>query len=406
MSADLRQNFFHLMMDIGGYGVLNATALSFLNIYATRIHAGTEQIGILTAIPALMTMLLSLPAGPYLAKRSLTKTAIILGVIHRLYYLMLVLLPFITNQKLQVNWLIGLTFIMYIPYSAFALAFNSLFSAAVPAEWRGYFAGARNALFAVVTILVALLSGFLLQRLPFPLGYQVVFGLGFLGAMVSTYHIAKIRVPAGEAARLSAESRREPQKMSFVEQVRINLRFDVLRGPFLRVLILLTIFHFTHYLPSSIFPIFMVNNLHLTDQIISVGTSLFYVTMFLGSLQHSRIVNRFGNRWVVGVGMMLMATYPAVLSMATGPALYLVSNILGGFAWSLCGTALFNYLLESVPAESRSAYLAWFSVLANLGVLAGSLLGPVVSNAIGIVAALVLSAFLRAASGAVILRWG
>lgn len=405
MSEDLRHNFFHLMMDIGAYGVLNATALSFLNIYATRIHAGTEQIGILTAIPALMTMLLSLPAGPYLERRSLTRTSILLGVLHRSYYLMLVLLPFITNEKIQVNWLIGLTFIMYIPYSAFALAFNSLFSAAVPPEWRGYFAGARNALFAVVTILMSLLSGFLLDVLPFPLGYQVVFGFGFLGAMLSTYHIAKIRLPKSEQPN-AMDGNHPRARLTLIEQVRNSLRIDILRGPFLRVLILLTIFHFTHYLPSSIFPVFMVNNLHLTDQIISVGTSVFYVTMFIGSLEHSRIVNRFGNRWVVGVGMMLMATYPATLSLATGPALYLVANILGGFAWSLCGTALFNYLLESVPVESRSAYLAWFSVLANFGVLAGSLLGPVVSNSIGIVAALALAAFLRAASGAVILRWG
>ncbi|GAP14751.1 arabinose efflux permease [Longilinea arvoryzae] len=405
MPEDLRQNFFHLMMDIGGYGVLNATALTFLNIYATRIHAGTEQIGILNAIPALMTMLLSLPAGPYLEKRSLTKTSIVLGILHRSYYMLLVLLPFILNEKLQVNLLIALTFIMYIPYSAFALAFNSLFSAAVPPEWRGYFAGARNALFAVVTILMALLSGYLLEVLPFPIGYQVVFGLGFIGAMVSTYHIARIRVPENVRAN-SIEANRGRERLSLIDQVRKSLRIDILHGPFLRVLILLTIFHFCHYLPSSIFPVFMVNNLHLTDQTISVGTSLFYVTMFIGSLQHSRIVNRFGNRWVVGIGMVLMATYPATLSLATGPALYLVANILGGFAWSLCGTALFNYLLESVPVESRPSYLAWFSVLANFGVLAGSLLGPVVSNSVGIVTALVLAAVLRAASGAVILRWG
>lgn len=405
MPEQVRQNFFHLMMDIGGFGVLNATALSFLNIYAARIHAGPTQIGILTAIPALMTMLLSLPAGTYLEKRSLTKTSIVLGIIHRSYYLILVLIPFIASDRLQVNWLLIATFVMYIPYSAFALAFNSLFSAAVPIEWRAYFAGARNALFAVVTILTSILSGILLEIIPFPFGYQVIFGLGFIGAMVSTYHIAKIHVSPHEEV-LSSQQASGAGKVSLFERIRHNLRTDVLRGSFLRVLILLTIFHFTHYLPSSIFPVFNVNNLGLSDQIISLGTATFYVTMFGGSLQHSRIASRFGNRWVVGVGMILMATYPGILSLAKGPGLYLVANAAGGFAWSLCGTALFNYLLDSVPDENRAPYLAWFSVLSNLGMLAGSLLGPVVSNSIGIVAALVVAAILRAASGVVILRWG
>ncbi len=405
MPEGLKKNFFHLVMDIGWFGVLNATTLAFLTVYATRIHARPEQIGLLNAIPALTSILLSLPAGAYLEKRSINKSAIILGTLHRFFYLPLAFIPLLASQPAQINWILWVTLGMYIPYSTFILAFNSLFGAAVPIEWRGYFAGARNALYAVVTIVMALVSGFLLDRLTFPLGYQVVFGLGFVGAMMSTYHLGKITIPPASAV-IGTASDELHEKVSLRTWLQLRFRLDILRGPFLRVLLVLTAFHFTQYLPLPLFPLYSVNELKLADQTISIGTAIFYASMFIGSLNHSKIAARFGNRWVVGVGMILLGIYPGILSLARGPELYLVASLLGGFAWSLCGGALSNYLLENVPADSRPAYLAWFSMLANVGVLAGSLLGPLVSNTIGIVAALALFAFMRAASGVAILRWG
>ncbi|HWQ04758.1 MAG TPA: MFS transporter [Longilinea sp.] len=405
MPEDLRHNFIHLLLDIGWYGVLNATTMTFLTIYATRIHARADQIGLISAIPALMTMLFALPAGAYLKKRSLSKSAIRLGIVHRSFYFLLVLLPFIANQQKQVSIILLITVIMFIPYSAFSMAFNALFGATVPIEWRGYYAGARNALFAIVTIIVSLLSGFLLETLTFPLGYQIVFGMGFVGALMSQYHIARLRVPPDEANQQIKDGINEI-RISMAARIKNSLRIDVLKGPFLRILLVLTLFHFTQFLALPLFPVFYVNELKLSDQIISLGTAIFYVTMFIGSMQHSRIVSRFGNRWAVGAGMILLAAYPAILSQATNAGFYLAANVISGFAWSLSGTALFNYLLENIPAESRPAYLAWFSLLANFGVLSGSLLGPVVGNWIGIVPALVLFAVFRAAAGTAILRWG
>lgn len=405
MPADLRHNYLHLMLDIAWYAVLNATVLAFMTIYATRIHARSEQIGFLNAVPALMTMLFSLPAAGYVEKRALNKSVLLLGIVHRSFYLALVFLPLLASEPQQINLILLVTLVMYIPYSAFSLTFSALFGAAVPPEWRGYFAGSRNALMAVVTILVSLLSGFLLDTLPFPLGYQIVFGLGFIGGMMSTYHLVKVRINP-EDAILQSEPQVLVARQPLLKRILRSFRIEILKGRFLRVLLALTVFHFTLYLPIPLFPQFFVNNLGLSDQVISLGTAIFYVAMFGGSVYHARIVSRFGNRWVVGVGMLMLGLYPGILSLAAGPALYLVGNIVSGAGWSLCGTAFFNYLLENVPVESRAGYLAWYSLLCNFGVLVGSLLGPEIGNWIGIVPALALFALFRVLTGAAILRWG
>ena len=65
-----------------------------------------------------------------------------------------------------------------------------------------------------------------------------------------------------------------------------------------------------------------------------------------------------------------------------------------------------NYLLEEIPIQDRPAHLAWYNVILNASILVGSLTGPLISNAFGLVAALILIALLRFLSGLAILKWG
>ena len=67
----------------------------------------------------------------------------------------------------------------------------------------------------------------------------------------------------------------------------------------------------------------------------------------------------------------------AIRSYYAGPTLFMVSNILAGFAWSLGGTAMINYLLESLPAENSTGSLAWYTLGTNAAVLLGNSVGPI-----------------------------
>lgn len=67
---------------------------------------------------------------------------------------------------------------------------------------------------------------------------------------------------------------------------------------------------------------------------------------------------------------------PLDYGRAQGTPLYLVASV-GGAAWSLVGGALANYLLEMAPINDRPAYLAWYNLALNAGILGGSLQGPV-----------------------------
>ena len=73
------------------------------------------------------------------------------------------------------------------------MGLNALFADAVPAEWRGHVTGVRNAVLSVAFMVASLVSGAILERLPFLTGYQIVFTIGFVGAAISSFHLAFVR---------------------------------------------------------------------------------------------------------------------------------------------------------------------------------------------------------------------
>ena len=272
----------------------------------------------------------------------------------------------------------------------------------------------RQANPSVVFIVVSILCGQILVRLPFPTGYQIVFALGFLGAALSTVHLWFLSPPASR--RMQPRSGRGLGDLAWpgsprlvVEGLRpgIALRFlirprkvrlpasEILRGPFARLVAVFFAFYLALYLSIPLFPIRWVNHLHLSDKEIGWGTAVFYVSVFVGSTQLERLVRRLGNRRVTAMGAMLMGFYPLFMAMAQGLDLFLVGSVLGGLGWALVGGALTNYVLEKAPPDHRPGNLAWYNLALNAALLLGSLIGPVVAGWVGVGVALALFASFR-----------
>jgi MFS family permease len=318
------------------------------------------------------------------------------------------------------------TLLMSIPGTVLAVGFNALFADAVPPEWRPHVTGVRNAVLSVAFIVTSLSCGVILETMSFPLGYQVVFAIGTLGAIMSTVHLYFVRPlsdgrqrPAGRWYRLGdLASPGRIQGVTDQGRTAIGLRFltrssgksmlrlEILRGPFGVVLAGLFAFHVAQYLAIPLFPIAWVNDLGFSDGLISQGQALFYAAVFIGSTQLNRITQRLGNQRVLAVGVLLLAGYPAVTAVMQGPPVYLLVSLLGGLGWSLAGGAIANYILERTPDDDRPAHLAWYNLALNAAILIGSLLGPLLANWIGLMAALLVAAMARALAGMFIWRRG
>lgn len=405
---EYRANFIHLYFDIGWFGVLSGSSVNFLNIYAARLGATGFQIGLLGAMAAAVSLLLAIPSGHWIGKRHIGKAVFWTSVIYRIGFLLWVPLPWLFGNESQIWALIIIALLMAIPLTPLAVGFNALFAAAVPSEYRAHVAGIRNVVLSVAFILSSLASGYLLDHIPFPVGYQVVFLIGFIGAAMSSLHLYFVRPLAPDANPLLSEPEpvQGPERADQRSNLFSAIRADVWSTRFRNVLLVMMGFHLAQYLALPLFPLYQVNQLRLTDDQLGIGSALFYLVVLVGSTQLRRTVHRIGHQMVTALGVIGMGMYPLLLAFSQTPLHFYGLSMLGGLSWSLAGGAYANYMLEHIPAHDRPAYLAWYNVVLNASILIGSLAGPLIANQIGLIPALFVFAAARALAGIAIWKWG
>jgi len=420
-NAALRANTRHLMYDVAWYGVLAASSMAFLSVFATRLGASPFQVALLTAGPAIVNLLGSIPFGRWMEGRSLVRTTFRSSIWTRLGYLLLVPLPMLVPEGAQIWAVIILTALMSVPGTLLAICFNALFADLVPPDWRALVVGRRNALLSVALAATVLVCGWLLDHLAFPGNYQWVFAIGALGALLSSYHLGRLAAPSDDqlpprVGRPLLDIAR-PGEMRPVDAPRSysGLRFltrahgerlfrlDLLRGSFGTFLLAYLAFYTVQFLPQAVFPVFWVRELRLTDGAIGLGSALFYVAMMATSITLRRVTGILGHRRLLHVSSLLYSVYPFLTWMAQDATLFWVASFLGGAVWGLLNGALINRLMERVPEDDRPAHMALHNLALNLGILIGSLLGPVMTASFDVRGAMLGSGFMRLLGGLVLI---
>jgi predicted MFS family arabinose efflux permease len=334
----------------------------------------------------------------------------------------LIPLPWLLGRGQQTWALIALIGVASAPGTLVAIAFNALFADVVPPDWRAFIVGRRNALLAISLTVTSLLCGLLLDRIRFPMNYQVIFALGAAGAALSSYHIGRLRTPAGgppPRVGRPIQGGAIPGMLRFVDALRGApglrfltrssgrrlLRFDLLRssfGPFLAAYFL---FYMFQYVPVALFPLFWVHVLGLSDGDISLGNALFYSAMLLSSLALRRVSRRVGHGRVLILGSAFYGLYPFLTSLAHEATLFWIASLVGGGVWGILNGGLVNRLMERVPEDDRPGHMALHNLVLNLGILLGSFAGPLVGRAVGLREALLVAAGLRLLAGLALMRW-
>jgi hypothetical protein len=292
MPQPLRENAHNLYADVFWYGVLAGSSIAFLPVYAARIGAAAFLIGLLTSGPAVVNLLASLPAAHWLERHSVIRVTYITAIWHRVGFLLLIPLPWLLPAEVQVWAMPLITLAMAVPGTLLAIAFNALFADVIPPEQRGHVVGRRNALLSISLTVTTLGCGLVLDldRIAFPLNYQIVFALRALGAALSTYYLGRIRPlngppprvgkPVGDVAPSGqirfADAFRQPPGLRFLTRAagRALLRLDLLRGPFGPFMLADFLFYTFQFLTVPIVPLFWVNELHLSDGAIRLGNGL------------------------------------------------------------------------------------------------------------------------------------
>jgi MFS family permease len=402
----LRWNLRQLYWDVFWFGILAGSTLAFQAVYAARLGATGFQIGLLSAGPAVVNLIFTLPSGRWLEGKSLIKVSFRSAIWQRLGYVFLIALPWLfTSQKGQIWGLIWTTLIMSVAGTVLAISFNAMFAEVLPPEWRAHAVGRRNILLALSLTVATLVSGQILDRVVFPHNYQIVFLIGAAGAMLSSLHLGRIRKQKPVESSVSLVENEPEAEISDIKRKSL-LRLDLLLGPFGVFMLSYLAFYAFQFFPVPLFPIAYVDSLHMTDGMIGLGTAIFYGSMMLASLRLSYFSSRYGHRKVLLVSSALFPLFPLILGMANGPGYYYLACLVGGAVNAMLSGAIINRLMDRVPSDDRPAHMALHNLALNLGILIGSLLGPVSADLIGLQPSLIVGAGLRLLAAGFFWLWG
>ncbi len=390
--AEHRRNIRLLYADIAFWGLLNGSIIVFLAVYASRLGATPLQTGLLTASPALMNLIFTFPASNFSRGRPSHKVTRWSALITRAFYGLLVPLPFMMEAQAQIWTIIVISLVMNVTGTVAAVMGNVFFAETVPDSVRGQVVGNRNALLALTTMITTFAVGQILKVMSFEQGYQVIFLIGFLGSMASVAMLFLVR---------PVETGAPPAPLP-----KTGLRLDILRTRYNRVLVAMFAYHLAVFLANPIFPLYQVNGLRLTDQVISYGGSIFWVFYFLGSTQGGGIARRLGFKRMTGVGVIMVAMGTLMFTFSYEPWMYYSMQTFNGVGWAIVGSGLINYVLEFAPPDDRPAHLAWFNIVANMAVLICGLIASPIGNSLGLFGAMLLAVGVRFAAGIAILKWG
>lgn len=383
-----RENFNHLVQDIGWYGLALPATTHFLSAFAIRLGASAFQLGLMAAIPSLIVLISAGLAGWWGRKYPDSIQALYWPALgQRFAFLLPALTPFMPAD-VRPYWLVASIAIPALPQGVATVLFLVMIRESVEKNRLTVLLSRRALSLNVGVGISALTLGFWLDNAPFPYNYQVMYMGAFLLTMVSLWHVKQTKVLYHSPAPESNAKQESVWKSA-------NFRKAATLGG---------LTHVTFFSIVAMTPMFLMKKLgadesflafYALSELSAAATMSFYIT---------RIVKLFGSRSSVALGMMGTGIAAAINAMSPSLGFTLIGGALSGASWTLAGNASFGFFSENTPLEDATRYTRVYTQMLFAAMFAGPLIG---SNLVAMVhvdlaSVLLFGAALRFMAGAII----
>jgi MFS family permease len=383
----LEQNAWNLYLEIAYYGFMFGIVQTFLNVYAIRLGASNEVLGLLNSAQPFIFAIGAIPAAR-LVERARRQMRLILttSMLYRCGVAFLGLMPFVLPDH-RAEAVVVIVLVMSIPQIMSNISFSSMFADLVPPDSRARVVAVRNTLLGLTSTLASFLGGQYLglsltgsdsplaPLFAFPLNYQVIFLVCFAASLAGMYYLGRVRVSQKLPAspRPGARDKR-PLTTRFASFARLMLS----QRDFSRYTMAMFIMHWGVYLPVPLYSIYWVRTLHASDSFVGLMLTVQSIAMMLVYPILPRISNMLGSRGIVALSLLLTSLYPLGTAVITTLEPLLLVSVLGGVGGAMFNLGTFNLLLEVAPQERRPSFIATF----NTAVFSAGCIAPLVGTAL------------------------
>jgi Na+/melibiose symporter-like transporter len=382
------KNFVNVQIDAIGVGLASAAA-PFLPVFLTRLDATPLQVGLLTTMPAVTGFLLAIPLGRLLQKQ---KNIIPWFSTARLLVLMSYALTglvtfFVAPQNLVLAILLVWA-LATIPQTLLSIAFSVVMNSVAGPAGRFELMSRRWSILGATTALTIFLIGQMLDRVPFPLNFQIMFMALSLGGLVSFYFSSKL-----DLSNL-APPHNNP-KQSVAESLRNYLALIRAEKPFVSFITKRFVYMTGVTLATPLFPLFFVRELGASDGWIANINTAQTAILIVGYFFWSRMSRARGARKILLITTFGLSLYPAAIAVtdAVWPvAIY--AGIAGVFQAGL-NLVFFDELMKTVPVQFSATFVSFAQSIEYMAMIYSPLLASLLAEVIGLSGALLISGAIR-----------
>ena len=386
------------------HGMASTIALNFSNnffpIFAITILGATNyQIGLISSLPPLVALLMTIPAAILLNRANAQKKLVAMSVLlARLMFLFIVTLVYLPSGSFQAWTFLAIIAFMSVPNTVANIGWQTLISGMISDSRRGEFFSDRNRLLTMVGLVSTLLIGILMKDASDSVGaYQALFAIAFCFGLVEVFLLMK-----HEESTVSLDGPLLKKKL---------MEWSIFKNSgYVWFLIAALFFNFAWQMAWGIFNIYHVR---------IVGATIFWISMFsVGNMLMQILTFPLWKKWAERQSNVRVFVWAAI-GMATTPFMTVLSTNLyyltlvqsiSGFFLSGVVLLLFNLLLEQSPVESRTYCITTYNVLLAFIAFIAPQIGIWMLNAWGVEIAMYLNSALRLLSAALFfvvhLRYG
>jgi MFS family permease len=368
---------------------MNGVAGTFLGVYAVRLGASTQLMGLLTALPALVTIVWSIVAGSIVEKqRHQVPIILTAAALQRGGYLLVALMPFATFLR-QADALVALAALVTLPTVLFNVAFSPLLAEVVPSDKRGRVVSLRHLILSLVSTGAGLVGGWVLDRIAFPYNYQILFAVAAIASLLSLPHLRRLQVT--EAAPLLPP----PTRIRWLERWKKKAQRLGQEGGFWRFAAGTFVYYWGLYLPIPLYNLYRVRELGASEAWIGLLTMAFNLSSLLPYVFWGRQADKRGNRWALLVSTAGMSLYPTLTGLSLRVEPLLLASVWGGLFSPGFSVSMFNALLDNAPVDRLPTFVGIHTTLVNVAAFLAPLLGSALAETWGIRMVLLASGGVR-----------
>lgn len=383
-----RINFRNVQVDAIGVGLASA-ASPFLPVFLTHLNATSFQVGMLTSMPALTGLLLSIPLGRFLQKQSnIVKWFSIARLAVIACFALTGIITFFIPEELLVDSILIIWAIATLPQTVVAITFSVVMNAVAGPDRRFELMTRRWSTLGITTTLVVFAVGQMLDRVFFPLNYQLMFiGLS-LGGVISYYFSSHIKIAPQQIPEMQAGR-------SFKIQISEMSKLVLKEEAFISFIAKRFVFFAGVAFAAPLIPLYLVRVVEASDGWISIINTSQTAILVIGYFFWTRFGKKKGTRKLLLWTTLGVSFYPFFMALTTSTwQIAIFAGIAGIFQAGL-NLVFFDVLMQTVPPEYSALFVGIAQSMQFMAMIISPLIATLVADAWGVGIGLIVSAVIQ-----------